>query len=1191
MPTGVPPFWTNSREQAAASNPTGRAAVQMSKAEPVRIPGTFEDSDTEKSEVAFTPPSSNEQIFVKSKKQRSSETAERDAAAHFAERLQTNVARLGEKIERRESKLARYRKKGPRGVAAMANVEQQLERMYEELSKAEMRLRDHKVVVDAQDTVKSHQYTPIGMMQSNTLPGPTMRTHFEGSATEHKHLQRTDIASKSYKKPHIYEGSDDEDDAFVVRYPEQSSARRAKRRNINFTTEDTLNQRPSGVDRFASASSTMIPNVTVHPPARTVTSEIDYNELDQAMKEVIAMSSDYERPQRSQPVPTYVKEADLPVSSINPNDAATLSETAYCTACDNYGCDSCKPNWFDTLLHDQEEAEHECNRSDCYACNSVWAQEDSDPEDIQPESKVIATSHASANSDHDDAATPRLRTYIAGVPQAASWSALEKLAHQEQAAAKALLANESAREEIIDSSQGIDASSQQKPAKNQVTLSSHFYPAHISRHSQWAHETEPSTFISAGAAEDGTQEPPRASDFDPVTTFMQATRGEFLASEAADILNMCHGRLGMADVLYKSAGAAFVREMMEAWQSENKSSRANHTENDDVVTGNEISDDEVDSRVSSCDGCAFGCVSCYPMMKSARYKTARSFNLQCQECDLPRVFVDRDSNSECLDCEWYKPVARKARQASSACKKTDDMDTNQAFVMPSIHLDPYTPQKRASTEPKFAFAATAESVAESIDGPEVTQSRVAKYSVGNHDVRRAFRILGLRQFETVDQTTLYHQMMERAEYAEGSEYHNLADSVATICRHQNDNNSWYNSLTPNFEGHDPDVYAKQLRGPVPAAQIAIAPAFPKDIGDWWTKAQDKELLCLKEHRSNGPWIDIAEELNKSVAQCKERFKLINSSKSKFQAKIKKSKKQAKKTKGKQFGNDTTSYAHDTDVNEACENEHVLDELFLRENDEVQEPQGCWGDLGGIHHFAGDDWNTADGPDANEYLRWEPVNRDNECESPTWGQSPDAGAWEGSVRDSPQDCNAGGDGTHDTGNIHTTAEPAAPTAQAYTVTYWASVQCGDRFVDIAIDSKDVSGPDKSILYGPAKKVWKWVQEKGLTDKVSLQDAFDLAKEMSDDNNEVQMDDRSSRSLTPEFGRAYKSPTPPMSLRSYKSPTPLSFTRREPVAETSRPHTPQGAGRWGCSNDNNQAAGGWGRNDDDGFGGGGWGRARK
>lgn len=33
----------------------------------------------------------------------------------------------------------------------------------------------------------------------------------------------------------------------------------------------------------------------------------------------------------------------------------------------------------------------------------------------------------------------------------------------------------------------------------------------------------------------------------------------------------------------------------------------------------------------------------------------------------------------------------------------------------------------------------------------------------------------------------------------------------------------------------------------------------------------------------------------------------------------------------------------------------------------------------------------------------------------------------------------------------------------------------------------------------KKVWKWIQDKGLDDKISLQDAYDLAKDMRDDIN--------------------------------------------------------------------------------------------
>ncbi|KAF5854240.1 hypothetical protein GGP41_007011 [Bipolaris sorokiniana] len=75
-------------------------------------------------------------------------------------------------------------------------------------------------------------------------------------------------------------------------------------------------------------------------------------------------------------------------------------------------------------------------------------------------------------------------------------------------------------------------------------------------------------------------------------------------------------------------------------------------------------------------------------------------------------------------------------------------------------------------------------------------------------------------------------------------------------------------------------------------------------------------------------------------------------------------------------------------------------------------------------------------------------------------------------------------------------PEVPEPTNYIVTYWATIEHNDQTVHIPIDSSNVSGSEKSIIEGSAgmNKVWKWVQEKGLTDKVSLQDAFDLAKDM-------------------------------------------------------------------------------------------------
>ncbi|KAE8827958.1 hypothetical protein HRS9139_07177 [Pyrenophora teres f. teres] len=92
------------------------------------------------------------------------------------------------------------------------------------------------------------------------------------------------------------------------------------------------------------------------------------------------------------------------------------------------------------------------------------------------------------------------------------------------------------------------------------------------------------------------------------------------------------------------------------------------------------------------------------------------------------------------------------------------------------------------------------------------------------------------------------------------------------------------------------------------------------------------------------------------------------------------------------------------------------------------------------------------------------------------------------------------------------EPTFPASSAYTVTYWATVNSGDKSVLIPIDSDNVTGTEKSIIESNTgmKKVWKWVHEKGLTGKVDLQDAFDLAQGMQGGEEPVQVPDNDDRS---------------------------------------------------------------------------------
>jgi hypothetical protein len=144
-------------------------------------------------------------------------------------------------------------------------------------------------------------------------------------------------------------------------------------------------------------------------------------------------------------------------------------------------------------------------------------------------------------------------------------------------------------------------------------------------------------------------------------------------------------------------------------------------------------------------------------------------------------------------------------------------------------------------------------------------------------------------------------------------------------------------------------------------------------------------------------------------------------------------------------------------------------------------------------------------------------------------------------------------SHDGASI--ISEDANRTAKSFTVTYWATVECGDDTIHVPVNSSNVTGPEKLILGGPAKEVWKWVQEKGLGDKIGLKDAFDLAKDMKcgDEEEEdiVENDVGSIMSHIPR--RRYRSRPPPRSTRTL---SPVSFP-------------------WCGGSDRQNGAGGWGQ----------------
>jgi hypothetical protein len=216
----------------------------------------------------------------------------------------------------------------------------------------------------------------------------------------------------------------------------------------------------------------------------------------------------------------------------------------------------------------------------------------------------------------------------------------------------------------------------------------------------------------------------------------------------------------------------------------------------------------------------------------------------------------------------------------------------------------------------------------------------------------------------------------------------------------------------------------------------------------WTEKMDKKLVGWKTDEVNIKWTAIAEALSMTVQECKDRFKTLQSPKE-----------NARSTKEDQL------------------KEQQKDETAKAPSTRAASPYTtCWDvppvegrHLPRVRSFEG------------ETVYYRP-NREHGAERSARNQavhSPQS-AW--SFSEPPTGARA----------------PEAPVPSVYTVTYWATVESGNSTVHVPIDSNNVSGPEKDIIEDNAgmKKVWKWVQEKGFSDKVSLQDAFDLAKEMHD-----------------------------------------------------------------------------------------------
>jgi hypothetical protein len=281
----------------------------------------------------------------------------------------------------------------------------------------------------------------------------------------------------------------------------------------------------------------------------------------------------------------------------------------------------------------------------------------------------------------------------------------------------------------------------------------------------------------------------------------------------------------------------------------------------------------------------------------------------------------------------------------------------------------------------------------------------------------------------------------------------------------------------------------------------------------WTKKQDQDLLCQKAFYPMRPWAQIADKVGLPPSMCRERFKVIRPE----QSKPKLTKKQKQELKKKQCHKafvpktiagiakqDTCPNSDVIDASEICRDifgnfEGYNDAAFGGVNNTIPEQDDCWGSIASVSENPGtgdDTWGLADTSRCDYgWPNTRIVEDDNVCGN--GGGVEEGGCDDRGLGDShPGLCSP----SLTERVFGTKSTPVNPASKNYIVTYWATVECDDQIIHIPIDNNNISGPEKIILDGPARKVWKWIQEKGFSGKFGLQDAFDLAKDLHSDDEE-------------------------------------------------------------------------------------------
>ena len=210
----------------------------------------------------------------------------------------------------------------------------------------------------------------------------------------------------------------------------------------------------------------------------------------------------------------------------------------------------------------------------------------------------------------------------------------------------------------------------------------------------------------------------------------------------------------------------------------------------------------------------------------------------------------------------------------------------------------------------------------------------------------------------------------------------------------------------------------------------------------WSGKEDSKLLTLKN--ADVSWASIASILEKDQGECKQRFETIKPRDWKLHgAKEKESgDKDARKKKGPVS---TAGVAGSGAMADWMKDDYQ--QCSPTYSPRVLVPGGC--DISKLPSVE-DDWAQA--------FNLDPASG--------WGQP----------------------------STNAVPKPEPAPYKPFRVTYWANVESDSSLLRVPIDGKYVYGPEKTIATHDLPKVWKWVHDKGLGDKVSLQDAFDLARSM-------------------------------------------------------------------------------------------------